>query len=107
MTEASQTPSPREIMAQAMAETGCPVGEVYADAALAALDAAGYTVLPPAQEPDTIDEITLRVNHIAQVFDVNFRAAGIRCVQLGLVSKADWDALLERAKQEIAAHAGA
>lgn len=55
---------------------------------------------PETTPADRIDVLTLQVADMAKRFGVPFRAAGQRAVSLGLVSREDWRALLDRSKTE-------
>jgi len=49
---------------------------------------------------ETLDKITLLIDHMAQEFVVPFRNAAHRCVGLGLISAEQWQAIQDLAQQE-------
>lgn len=49
---------------------------------------------------NTLDRITVIIDHLAREFDVPYRSAALRAVDLGIISQRQWDEILSIARQE-------
>ena len=48
----------------------------------------------------TLDRITVMIDHLAREFDVPYRSAALRAVDLGIISQEQWDEIKSIARQE-------
>jgi len=49
---------------------------------------------------NTLDRITVMIDHLAREFDVPYRSAALRAVGLGIISQEQWDEIKRIARQE-------
>lgn len=49
---------------------------------------------------NTLDRITVMIDHLAREFDMPYRSAALRAVDLGIISQEQWDEIKSIARQE-------